>query len=148
MRCVDLLTEAGLAAEMPFVPLDDRCLMLKITVFDGGAKKTLLVEGKVVEPWVSELELAWNRAQQTSRGSRIVVDLSGVTRIDPKGEAVLAAMVAQGAQPSAKGVYMDYVVKHLMNEARKLPRWRHRHSGDVGGIRLQPRSRNVRAPRI
>src|SRR6516225_7051652 len=100
---------------MPLVPLDDRCLMLKITVLDGGAEKRLLVEGKVAEPWVSELELAWNRTQQTSPSSRILVDLSGVTRIDTKGEAVLVAMVAQGAQPSAKGVYWEYVVKHLMN---------------------------------
>jgi ABC-type transporter Mla MlaB component len=117
---------------MPLVPLDDRCLMLKITVLDGGAEKRLLVEGKVAEPWVSELELAWNRTQQTSPSSRILVDLSGVTRIDTKGEAVLVAMVAQGAQPSAKGVYWEYVVKHLMNEARKLRGWRHRHGGDGG----------------
>jgi hypothetical protein len=103
--------------------------MLKITTLDGGTEQRLMVEGKLAEPWVSELELAWNQARQAGRASRIVVDLSGVIFIDPRGEAALTAMIAEGARLTAKGLYCEYVAKQLMNKARKARGRRHRRNG-------------------
>jgi hypothetical protein len=108
--------------------------MLKITTLDGGAEQRLMVEGKLAEPWVSELELAWNQARQAGQASRIVVDLSGVIFIDPSGEAALEAMVADGARLTAKGLYCEYVAKQLMTKGRK-----------ARAIRVEPRSRVGRA---
>lgn len=93
--------------------------MLKITILDGGAERRLLVEGKLAEPSVSELELAWDQARQGGRSSGIVVDLSGMTSIDPRGEAALIAMIADGARLTARGLYCEYLVEELMKRARK-----------------------------
>jgi hypothetical protein len=46
-------------------------------------------------------------------------DLSGVTSIDPKGEPVLKAMIAEGARVIAKGLYCEYVVMQLASKAGK-----------------------------
>ena len=71
--------------------------MLKITTLNGKKEQRLIVEGKLVESGVSELELAWNQARQHGHSRHTVVDLSGVIRIDPRGEAALMAMIAEGA---------------------------------------------------
>jgi ABC-type transporter Mla MlaB component len=94
--------------------------MMRITVFDDKAEQRLIVEGKVAEAFVAELESAWEQVRQDAGGRPIVVDLTGVTRMDRKGEAALVAMVAEGARLSAKGIYWEYVVKQLLNEARRV----------------------------
>jgi hypothetical protein len=93
--------------------------VLKITNVERAAEQELKVEGKLSEPWVSELESAWNRVRQEARNGQIVVNLSDMTYVDPKGKAVLMAMVAQGARLTAKGIYCEYVVDQLMNEIQK-----------------------------
>src|SRR6516162_1101048 len=95
--------------------------MLKITVVDGGAEQTLMLEGKLVAPWVSELESAWNQARQAGRGCKVVVDLSRTTAIDPSGKATLMAMIGEGARLTAQGVYSEYVVEQVMKNVREVP---------------------------
>ena len=93
--------------------------MLKITVVKHGAGQRLIVEGKLAEPCVLELERAWNQVRQEGGARPIRVDLSGVTLIDPRGQATLAAMVAGGARLTARGLFCEYVVERLMKRARK-----------------------------
>jgi hypothetical protein len=103
----------------PWLAAGDGCQVLKITVIEGGAEKRLKVEGKVAEPWVSELESAWNQARRASHTRRIEVDLSGMTFIDARGEAALTTMIADGARLTAAGVYCKYVVEQLVTRALK-----------------------------
>ena len=93
--------------------------MLKITTVDSPAEQRLIVEGKLAGPGISELELAWNRAQQANGNRRILIDLSGATLIDPEAEGVLLKMIAAGARLTAKGVYCEYVVSELISQARR-----------------------------
>ena len=93
--------------------------MLRITILDGGGDHRLVVEGKLTEPWVSELELAWKQVRQASRSRHIVVDIGGVIRIDAKAEGALTKMIAEGARLTAKGLYCTYIVERLMNRACK-----------------------------
>jgi hypothetical protein len=93
--------------------------MLKITNVETAGGQRLKVEGKLAQPWVSELESAWNEARQTGRTRGIVVDLTCLTFIDPEGEAVLAAMIAEGARLIATGIYSEYVVEQLTRRAHK-----------------------------
>ena len=116
--------------------------MLKITNVERAAEQELKVEGKLSEPWVSELESAWNRVRQEARNGQIVVDLSDMTYVDPKGKAVLMAMVAQGARITAKGIYCEYVVDQLMNEIQKA--WARRHPRDRAGARHSGATRESR----
>jgi hypothetical protein len=103
--------------------------MLKITVLDGGAGQSLKVEGKLAEPWVSELELAWNPIRQERPNGHIIVDLNEMTYMDPKGKAVLMAMIGDGARLIAKGVYYGYLVEQLMEKAQKEEACRRRRNG-------------------
>ena len=91
--------------------------MLKITMIENGREPRLKVEGKLAEPCVSELESAWNHVRLASGNRPIQVDLSGVTLINSTGEAVLVAMVAEGARLTAKGLYSEFLVKQLMNKS-------------------------------
>jgi ABC-type transporter Mla MlaB component len=98
--------------------------MMRITILDDQAEQRLVVEGKLAERFVAELESAWEQARQDAGSRPIVVDLTEVTRIDRKGEAALVAMVAEGARLTAKGIYWEYVVKQLLSEARRArARW-------------------------
>lgn len=103
--------------------------MLKITNVERVAEQELKVEGKLSEPWVSELESAWNRVRQEARNGQIVVNLSDMTYVDAKGKAVLMTMVAEGARLTAKGIYCEYVVDELMKETQKAQARRHRRNG-------------------
>jgi hypothetical protein len=58
-----------------------RCPMRKVTVFSGGTECRRKVEGRLFSPWVSELESAWEPAQQAASGKTIVLDLSEMTFI-------------------------------------------------------------------
>jgi len=107
---------------------------MRVTVLDGKAEQMLTVEGKVAEPFVAELESAWEKTRQDGGSRPTVIDLTEVTRIDRKGEAALVAMVAEGARLTAKGIYWEYVVKQLLNEARMArARW-HRAAARVQKI--------------
>ena len=59
---------------------------------------TLLVEGRVVAPWLGVLEEECR--QGLLQGLQVTVDLSGVTYVGPAGIAVLRELVGQGVQLS------------------------------------------------
>ena len=103
--------------------------MLKITVVKNGAGRRLIVEGKLAEPGVSELERTWNQVRQESGSRPILVDLSEVTSIDPEGEASLATMIGHGARLTARGLYCEYIARRLMKRAPKDRGRGDRHEG-------------------
>ena len=103
--------------------------MLKITVVKNQVGQRLIVEGKLVEPCVSELERAWNQARQQGGSRSISVDLSEVTCVDPRGEATLAAMITEGARLTARGLYSHYIARRLMKRAPKDRVRGYRHEG-------------------
>jgi len=62
--------------------------MLKIeTVRNGGGTVTLILEGRLVGPWVDELKQACARARSGVTG--LAVDLTGVAFVDRVGIALL-----------------------------------------------------------
>lgn len=73
--------------------------MLKITA-DRDARR-LVLEGSLSGPWVDTLEESWRDALARDEARRIVVDLSDVTFVDPRGKALLAAIHKAGATLSA-----------------------------------------------
>jgi len=62
--------------------------MLKIeAVRNGGRGVTLLLEGRLIGPWVEELRLAC--AQARRERMRVSLDLTGVSFVDRAGIALL-----------------------------------------------------------
>ena len=74
--------------------------MLRIARIVGlsGSITTLKLEGKLLGPWVEELNRAW--AELEVPPSDLCLDLSAVTFIDPAGIRLIGELLRQGAMIS------------------------------------------------
>jgi hypothetical protein len=87
--------------------------MLKITSIDEGNYRILVLEGKLIDPWIEELEKTWGESQRVS-GGKVFVDLKDVTSISQRGENLLYRMMVEGATFSCcRGVLTRHVVSRL-----------------------------------
>ncbi|MGH7256167.1 MAG: hypothetical protein ACREI3_10360 [Nitrospirales bacterium] len=75
------------------------------------------LEGRLAGPWVKELERSWRIVADPQR-SRIVVDLTGITFIDPEGKALLAKMWRKGAKLHAAGCLTRCIVEEITKADR------------------------------
>jgi hypothetical protein len=90
--------------------------MLKITAIDNGHQRTLVLEGRLVDPWVSELERSWTEAQLANGVRTVVIDLKDVTAISQHGENLLFQMMADGATFNCcRGVFTKHVLRQLQH---------------------------------
>jgi hypothetical protein len=87
--------------------------MLRITIGETSTEQKWTVEGRLVQPWVSELKSTWTRTTTARRGRKCVVDLTGVTFIDKNGEKALAELYKHGAELIATGCYTGHVVHNI-----------------------------------
>ena len=95
--------------------------MLRISITKTPAEMRWVLQGRLVEPWVSELKVNWKKAYRSRKVCTCVVDLSDVTSVDQAGEKLLRAMSRRGAQFIASGLYIRHVVEALkMNGKPKL----------------------------
>ena len=91
--------------------------MLKITIHPEAETTRLTLEGRLAGPWVEELDRCW-RGVAGTEPSHAVVDLSGVTFIDPEGKALLTRMWQQGAKLHAAGCLTKCIVEEVMKAER------------------------------
>ena len=93
--------------------------MLKITSRTTGESKTLVVEGRLAGPWIGELEQVWRELTQQHVGS-LVVDLTGVTFIEPAGKDLLRTMWRGGAELLASGCCSRSIVAEITAGGRAM----------------------------
>ena len=92
--------------------------MLRITMDETPSEQRWTLEGRLVQPWISELKSCWTRTETARRERKCVVDLTGVTFIDQSGEKMLSELSKEGAELIATGVYTRHVVRNI---ERKKP---------------------------
>ena len=92
--------------------------MLRITISQGAVEQRWILQGRLVEPWVAELERSWKKSHSQGESRRCVVDLSDVTLIDERGEKLLRAMRRTGAEFIACGVYVKHVVEGINRQCK------------------------------
>lgn len=92
--------------------------MLRITVQEGQEAITLILEGRLVGPWVHEVERAWTAVAGKGNGRRHVVDLSGVTYVEEEGKTLLRSIVEQNGELRAGDVMTRAIVEEL--QGRRL----------------------------
>ena len=86
--------------------------MLKITFKETPESTKIKLEGKLSGPWVEELERSW--MEYSSRASEnVIIDLSGVTYIDPEGKRLLARMVDKGVCFEGTHLMTKYVIDEI-----------------------------------
>jgi hypothetical protein len=69
---------------------ESRPITLKITVSEEPERMTMKLEGRIVGPWVHELERAWRSLLASLGAKKLRVDLCGIDHIAPDGRQVLA----------------------------------------------------------
>jgi hypothetical protein len=77
--------------------------MLRITLgIEKPAERTLKLEGKLVGPWVGELEAACREAM--ALGERLCLDLHAVSFVDADGVRLLRELLGRGARVVCSGL--------------------------------------------
>ena len=91
--------------------------MLKITEQRGKENDaiSLILEGRLVGPWVEELNSYWFQLTESQR-KNAGIDLSGVTFIDAIGKALLDRLWRQGAKLCATGCLTRCIVEEITGE--------------------------------
>src|ERR1700730_7529702 len=87
--------------------------MFKISIADTPSRRTLLVEGTLIGPWVAELGTTWGNASQELGGRKLMIDLTNVTVISREGEDAIFDLMKKGAKFSCCGVLTKHVLKQL-----------------------------------
>ena len=91
--------------------------MLRISTVDSHNQRHLVVEGKLVAPWVAELKRACEQAKADLNGRELVVDLRWLMVISQEGENVLLELMKEGIRLYGCGVFTNYVISNI---ARRL----------------------------
>ncbi|HMI51490.1 MAG TPA: hypothetical protein VK525_08265 [Candidatus Saccharimonadales bacterium] len=87
--------------------------MLRITIAETLTEQKWTLEGRLVQPWISELKSTWTKTETARRERKCVVDLTGVTFIDKSGEKALTELFREGAELIATGIYTRHVVHNI-----------------------------------
>ena len=96
--------------------------MFKISTIDTQHKRTLVVEGKLMAPWVNELRTSWKDAFQNLDGRKLVIDVGSLTVISREGEDALLGLMKDGAKFACCGVLTRYVLKRLARHCDGEPK--------------------------
>jgi hypothetical protein len=87
--------------------------MLRIYIHDELPVTSFVVEGKLVGPWVHELEKCWERIVAIHPCRSMLVDLAHVTFIDAEGRTLLTRMREKGVRLLSTGVLINAIVADI-----------------------------------
>ena len=99
--------------------------MLRIDIHQGKQGANLILAGKLMGPWVTELERCWNALISAEPCIPIlpilpiVVDLSGVTFIDEQGKQLVVRMCQSGIRFAGTGLIAGFFCREIEEETRK-----------------------------
>ena len=93
--------------------------MLRISVMDGRPERRLVLEGKLVGPWVAELRKASKAARGEIADRALVVDVKNVCVISKEGEDALLELMSEGAMFRCSGVLTKLVIQELRRRSKK-----------------------------
>ncbi len=92
--------------------------MLKISTIDTKSERRLVVEGKLMDPWLTELKRTWSGAGEGLEGRKLVIDLQNVTVISREGESGIYELMQEGARFSCAGVLTRHLLKRLAHRCQ------------------------------
>jgi hypothetical protein len=93
--------------------------MLKISIVDTASRRRLIVEGKLIGPWASELTTVCEQAKADLNGRELVIDVKCLTAINEDGENVLLELMKEGTRFRSAGLFTRQVLKRLAREIRR-----------------------------
>jgi hypothetical protein len=87
--------------------------MLRITIVDSPTEQRLVLYGKLVGPWIGELQRVWENLRQQLGNRRSVIDVNEVTLIDDSADQLLATMLEQGVELAARGTANRWLIQAI-----------------------------------
>jgi hypothetical protein len=93
--------------------------MMKISLVDGPSQRRLIVEGKLITPWATELRSACEDARVDLRDRELVVEMKHVTTISQEGEKVIVELINAGVKFRCRGVFMRHMLRQLSRRANR-----------------------------
>jgi argininosuccinate synthase len=93
--------------------------MLKISVIDSRTELRLVLEGKLIAPWVAELRTAWKTLNEEIEGRVLVIDMGNVAIISQEGENALLELMNAGAKFRCSGVVTKHMIKELRRRSKR-----------------------------
>jgi hypothetical protein len=93
--------------------------MLKISTVDTGTERRLILEGRLVSPWIEELRTAWTREKAELNDRELVIDVENVTVISQDGEDALLRLINEGAQFRCRSVLTRHVLQQLARRGKR-----------------------------
>jgi hypothetical protein len=87
--------------------------MMKISIVDGRNQRRLVLEGKLVAPWVAELKPACERAKAGLGDRELVVELKNLIAINQAGENVLLELMQEGVKFRGCGVFTRHMLRQV-----------------------------------
>jgi hypothetical protein len=91
--------------------------MLKISVVESQSQRRVIVEGKLIAPWVAELRTACQQARANLEDRELIIDLKNVTAINGEGENALLELMNQRVKFRC-GVFTQHILKELTRRRR------------------------------
>src|SRR5258708_27888009 len=96
--------------------------MFRISITDTPSRRTLIVEGTLVGPWVAELGRTWRNASQDLDTRKLLIDLRNLTAISRDGEDAIFDLMKKGARSEEHTSELqspDHLVCRLLLEKKK-----------------------------
>jgi hypothetical protein len=110
--------------------------VLKISVEPANETVTMKLEGKIVGPWISECDRAWNGLQETQGSRKLRLDLRNVTFVDDRGTALLRRIHRMsGAEVLADSPLTQYFAERI---ARTIEGHGTKGASNEGTLRIRP----------
>ena len=94
--------------------------MLRISVEEDPVALSLILEGRLVGPWVDELRRLCEEHGALAKGRQTIVDLCGVTAMDQQGQALLDDLFQRGAALRCSDVMNQYLVEQMAGPLRHV----------------------------
>ena len=93
--------------------------MLKIPIFDTPCRRQLVLEGKLIAPWVAELDTAFEKARTDLDGRDLIIEPKNLTAINQEGEELFLRLMISGVKFRGCGVFSKQVLKLLALRTRQ-----------------------------
>jgi anti-anti-sigma regulatory factor len=92
--------------------------MLRITIERNSNTATLKLAGRLVGPWVEELDRTWNEVIVHTLSGSVLLDLSDVTFVAPEGRRQLTSMCEKGARFKTSGCFGKGLIEEIVRDCR------------------------------
>jgi hypothetical protein len=92
---------------------------LKISLVEGPRRRRLIVDGKLIAPWVVEFAAACEKAMADLHDRELIIDLRNVMATSPEGEGVLLQLMEKKRVKFQCGLFMKELLRQLARKSRR-----------------------------